>query len=230
MIETVLVAGASRGIGLELVRQYAEMGYRVIAGCRNPATAGALTSLKSNGNIAIHGLDTSSDESVARFSTNVGDQPIDIAIVSAGVAGGDRQSFGAIDFIDLAATLNINTAGPLRLAQALASNLSKAQQGKLVAITSEMGSIEQTSSSFMMAYRISKAALNEAWKCVAVEMREADVTAMVIHPGWVATDMGGREAPVSPEVCVQGIRKVIDQLRLEDAGTFRTYDGEFLPW
>lgn len=88
MVGTVLIVGASRGIGLELVRQYAEMGHRVIAGCRNPASAGVF---KSNRNIVVQCLDTSSDESVASFATTVGDQPIDIAIVSAGVAGGERD-------------------------------------------------------------------------------------------------------------------------------------------
>lgn len=102
MVGTVLIAGASQGIGLEFARQYAGTGYRVIAGCRNPTSASALELLRSDHDIVVRSLDTGSDESVASFVARVGDQPIDIAIILAGVMGGEKQPFGAIGFSDLA--------------------------------------------------------------------------------------------------------------------------------
>ena len=227
---TVLVAGSNRGVGLELSRQYAQAGWRVIAGCRTPDSAAALKELAERHHLRVHPLDTASDRSVSDLAASLDGESIDVLIAVAGVPGGDRQGFSSFDFDALADTLNVNAAGPLRLAQAFAPNLSAAANGKLVALGSQMGSIEQTNSTEMMAYRISKAALNEAWKCVSIEMRDKGVTAMVIHPGWVATDMGGKAAPVSPQASAAGIRAVIDELRPLDAGSFRTFEGKTLPW
>jgi NAD(P)-dependent dehydrogenase (short-subunit alcohol dehydrogenase family) len=227
---TVLVAGASRGLDYELIRQYAEQGHQVIAGCRTPKSAEALQALTDHLDATVHQLDVGSDNSVKRFATAVGDQPIDIAVIAAGVPGGERQSFRGFDFDDLSDTLNVNASGPVRVAQVLASNLAKTRQAKLIAITSEMGSISQTISTEMMGYRISKAALNEAWKCVSIEMEKAGVIAMVIHPGWVATDMGGTQAPLSPQQSVQGIRQIIASLVPDDSGTFRSIDGKTISW
>lgn len=227
---TVLIAGASRGIGLALARQYAEAGHNVIAGCRRPEEAVALQKLTVLFKVTVYPLDTSSDDSVASFRAAVGDLPISILLVVAGTAGGFPQDFGTIDFADMAVTLNVNTAGPLRLAQAFESNVSAAEDAKLVAITSDMGSIERTEATDMMVYRISKAALNEAWKCVSIDLRHKGVTAMVIHPGWVSTEMGGVQAPVTPDQSATGIRAVVADLTIADAGTFRTFDGETRPW
>jgi len=228
--ETILVVGASRGIGYELVRQYAVQGHHVIAGCRTPQSAESLQALTDSLDIEVHQLDVGSDDSVVHFASEIGNRTIDIAIVAAGVAGGERQSFGKFDFGDLSDTLNVNTSGPLRVAQVLAPNLSKSRQGKLVALSSEMGSISETRSTEMMGYRISKAALNEAWKCVSIEMAKVGVIAMVVHPGWVMTDMVGKEAPLSPQQSVEGIRRVIDSLTQNDSGSFRSFDGQLLSW
>lgn len=230
MNSTVLVAGASRGLGLELSRQYAEAGWRVIAGCRAPEGADALAELARRHDLTIQPLDTTSDRSVGEFATKLNGDTIDVLIAVAGVSGGDRQQFGSLDFEALSDTLNVNMAGPLRLAQAFAPNIAASSNGRLVALGSQMASIAQTTSSEMMAYRISKAALNEAWKCVSVELKRKGITAMVIHPGWVATDMGGSEAPVAPRDSAKGIISVIEGLKPDDAGSFRTFEGETLPW
>ncbi len=227
---TVLVAGASRGIGLEFVRQYASDGWRVVAGCRRPDEASELQALTSEGRIEVHALDVASDSSVATFKEAVGDELLDLLICSAGAPGGGRQALGDIDFAEMARTLEVNMTGPLRVVQAFTPNLSKAPGAKLIAITSGMGSIQNTTSTEMMIYRISKAGLNEAWRCVAIELQPKGITATVIHPGWVATAMGGENAPVSPKQSVNGMRDVIAGLRPDDTGTFRTFDGGTLPW
>ena len=139
--------------------------------------------------------------------------------------GGHHQQAGDIDFDAMAHTLNVNTLGPLRVAEAFAANLQAAQGARLVAITSQMGSIEDNGSGGLIAYRASKAGLNAAWKSVALAMKPRGVTAVVMHPGWVQTDMGGGKAPTTPEQSVGGMHQVIAALRPDDAGTFRTFDG-----
>ncbi|MBE7217527.1 MAG: SDR family oxidoreductase [Caulobacteraceae bacterium] len=226
---TVLIAGANRGIGLEFARQYAADGWRVIAGCRRPDEAAELQALAKDGKVEVHAIDTASDTEVASFKGAVGDTPLDLVIANAGVYGGDHQKLGDLDFEGMARTLEVNTLGPLRVAEAFAGNV-EAAKGKLVAITSQMGSIEDNGSGGFIAYRASKAGLNAAWKSVALALKEKGVTAVVMHPGWVATDMGGKQAPTSPEQSVSGMREVIAGLGPDDAGTFRAFDGRTLPW
>ena len=225
---TVLVAGANRGIGLEFVRQYAADGWEVIAGCRRPDEAGDLCALAEGGRVQVHAVDTAQDAEVASFKSAVGDRRLDVMIANAGVYGGGEQAFGEVDFDAMAHTLAVNTLGPVRIAEAFASNLAKG--AKLVAITSQMGSISDNGSGGHIAYRASKAGLNAAWKSVALALAPEGAIAVVMHPGWVATDMGGSGAPTTPEQSVSGMRKVIDGLTLEDAGSFRAFDGRTLPW
>lgn len=225
---TVLIAGASRGIGLEFVRQYAADGWEVVAGCRRPDEALALRALADGGRVEVHAVDTAADAGVAGFRAAVGDRPLHAVIANAGVYGGQDQGFGEVDFDAMVRTLAVNTLGPLRIAEAFAPRLGEG--GKLVAVTSRMGSIADNGSGGMIAYRASKAGLNAAWKSVALALRPRGVIAVVMHPGWVSTDMGGAGAPTTPEQSVRGMRKVIAGLGLDDAGAFRAFDGGVLPW
>ena len=225
---TVLVVGANRGIGLEFVRQYAADGWRVVAGCRRPDEASDLQALAQDGEVEVHAVDTTAAAQVGSFKSAVGDRPLDLVIANAGVYGGDHQGVGDVDFDAMARTLAVNTLGPVRIAEAFSANLSRG--GKLVAITSQMGSIEDNGSGGFIAYRASKAGLNAAWKSIALALAPKGVTAMVLHPGWVSTDMGGAKAPTTPEQSVSGMREVIAALTPDDAGTFRAFDGRTLPW
>ena len=223
---TVLITGANRGLGLEFARQYAAEGWTVVAGCRRPDEASELRAVDK---VEVHAVDVAEPTEVDSFASAVGDRPLDLVIANAGVYGGDGQTLGAIDFEAFDATLRVNLFGPLRIAEAFGANL-KAARGKLVAITSQMGSIDDNKSGGFIAYRASKAGLNAAWKSVALALAPEGVTAMVMHPGWVATDMGGRQAPTTPEQSVTGMREVIAGLGPSDAGTFRAFDGRTLPW
>ena len=227
---TVLIAGANRGLGLEFVRQYAADGASVIAGCRDPDAAADLQALakEHGGKVTIHALDVADDASVQAFKSAVGDTPLEIFVANAGVYGGQQQSFGDIDFDGWLKTLAVNTLGPVRLAQAFAENVTAAK-GKLIAITSLMGSIADSSGGYF-AYRSSKAALNSAFKGVAMQLKDKDVITAVLHPGWVQTDMGGKSAPLTPEQSVSGMRRVIAGLTTADIGSFHDYAGKALPW
>jgi NAD(P)-dependent dehydrogenase (short-subunit alcohol dehydrogenase family) len=229
---TVLISGANRGLGLEFVRQYAADGATVIAACRTPADATALNALAqhSGGKITVHAMDVGDDASVAAFKAEIGDTPIDILVANAGVYGGNHQhKLGDLDYGDWQKVFNINTLGPMRQAAAFAANLRAGHDKKLVAITSGMGSTAENGGGFF-AYRSSKAALNNAWKGVALALRGDGVTCIVMHPGWVKTDMGGPSAQLEPKVSVGGMRKVIAGLTLADTGTFRRFDGGEMPW
>ena len=225
---TLLVAGANRGIGLEFVRQYAADGWEVVAGCRRPDEATELKAMADGGRVTVHAVDTAQATEVASFKAAVGDRPLDLVIANAGVYGGHDQGLGEVDFDAMAHTLAVNTLGPVRIAEAFAANLPRG--GKLVAITSQMGSIADNDSGGHIAYRASKAGLNAAWRSVALALAPKGVTAVVMHPGWVATDMGGASAPTTPEQSVSGMRRVIDGLSDADAGSFRSFDGKVLPW
>ncbi len=223
---TVLVTGANRGLGLEFARQYAAEGWRVVAGCRRPDEAAELRALQG---VEVHALDVAEPTEIGSFKGAVGERPLDLVIANAGVYGGDRQGrLAELDFEAWAQVLAVNTLGPVRIAAAFADNL-KAAKGKLVALTSQLGSIAESSGG-LYAYRSSKAGLNAAFKSVAIELKGDGVTAIVIHPGWVQTDMGGASAPVTPERSIRGMREVIAGLTLEDAGSFRAFNGKTLPW
>jgi len=223
---TVFIAGANRGIGLEFARQYAAAGWRVIATARDPQGATELDALA--GDVTIRPLDLDSDFFEIDWNGVVGTEPIDVLIANAGTWGPQR-----IDTIDEAAewvnTFAVNSVAPVVLAKA-ALPLVAAAKGKLVAITSKMGSIADNGSGGYIAYRSSKAALNAAWRSLAIDVKSDGVAAAVLHPGWVQTRMGGTQAPLTPEQSVAGMRRVIDGLTLELAGGFYNYDGNTIPW
>ncbi len=223
---TVLISGANRGIGLEFARQYAAEGATVVAGARDP---GAATELKAIDGVAVHPLDVSDDGSVAAFRQAVGERPIDILIANAGVYGGRRQVLGELDFDDWMHVFAVNSLGPVRLAQAFLPNLKAGRDRKLVAITSQLGSTAQHGGD-MFVYRASKAALNNAWAGLAAALKADGVVCLPLHPGWVQTDMGGKNAAITSKQSVDGLRAVIARAGAEQSGHVFAYDGAPLPW
>jgi NAD(P)-dependent dehydrogenase (short-subunit alcohol dehydrogenase family) len=223
---TVFITGANRGIGLEFARQYAAEGWRVLATARDPQGASELNDIA--GDVTIRPLDLDADFFEIDWNGVLGNEPIDVFISNAGVMGPQR-----IDTIDDAAEwvnmLAVNSVAPVVLAKA-ALPLVTAARGKLIAITSKMGSIADNCSGGYIAYRSSKAALNAAWRSLAIDVKGDGVTAAVLHPGWVRTRMGGAQAPLTPEASVAGMRRVISGLTAERTGSFFNYDGAVIPW
>jgi NAD(P)-dependent dehydrogenase (short-subunit alcohol dehydrogenase family) len=225
---STLITGANRGLGLEFAKQYAKEGYRVFATARSEAPA--LQKLKAaHDNVSVHSLDVSDAESVRALSKELAREPIDILLNNAGVMGPERQRFGQIDYAGFLRTLEINTLGPLRVAEAFVENVAKSERRLMVAITSGMGSI-QDSSGGSYAYRASKAALNMTFHNIALDLKARGIIAIVINPGWVQTDMGGKSAPTSPEESIRKMRAVFDGISLEDSGTFQNYRGGQYAW
>ncbi|MBS1212268.1 MAG: csgA protein [Proteobacteria bacterium] len=231
-MKTVLVTGANRGIGLEFCRQYAEAGWKVLACCRSPDHADELAGLAAKfATVTVHALDVANFAQIDALSRHLRDEPIDVLICNAGVYGDrDAQGFGALDYERWRETLTINTLAPVKLTEALMPQIARSDMKLVVAITSLMGSIADNSSGRSIFYRSSKAALNAAMKTLAIDLKGRGFGVLILHPGWVRTDMGGDEAPTSPTESVAGMRRVIDDFRREETGRFLNFRGEELPW
>jgi len=216
----VLITGANRGLGLEFARQYKEAGWDVVATARQSSAE-----LEALG-VRVETLDMQDLDAVERLGDRL--DRLDLLIANAGTYG-PREVTSADEAREWADTFVTNTIAPFLLAEAVLP-LVEASSGKLIAVSTKMGSIEDNRSGGFIAYRSSKAALNAAWRNLAIEVRTRGVAAAVLHPGWVQTRMGGTSAPLEPEESVAGMRKVIDGLTLEQSGGFFSYDGTMVPW
>lgn len=224
---SVLITGANRGLGLEFARQYAADGWRVHACCRNPGRAGALAGLA--GDVVVHALDVSDAGSIAALARALGEESLDLLVNNAGVYG-RRQSFGRIDYDEWLAVLRTDALAPIAVTEALMANLERAGAAKIALITSRMGSIADNTSGGTYAYRSAKAALNAAGRSLALDLNPRGVTVVLLHPGWVRTDMGGPGGQIDPPESVAGLRGVIARAQISDSGRFLAYDGREIPW
>ncbi|MGQ0659411.1 SDR family oxidoreductase [Sphingosinicella sp.] len=218
---TVLIAGANRGIGLEFARRYAAAGWEVIGTARDPEAAGDLRAVAR-----VERLDASDLDRVAALASAREGRPLDLLIANAGTYG-PRRIETAEDGEGWLETLSIMAVAPVLLANALLPNL-RAANGKAVAITSRMGSIDDNNSGGFIAYRSAKAALNAAWTSLAID--NAGLAFALLHPGWVQTRMGGAQAPLPTEESVAGMMRVIDGLKPVGRAPFLDYQGETVPW
>lgn len=224
---TVIITGANRGIGLEFVRQYLADGWKVIATCRDTASPGGLAGMVG---VELFALSVDDPASITAFGAALKGKFIDLLINNAGVMGPDltAQSRDGIDVEGWLLTLKVNALAPILVAQALKPSL--AAGAKVATVSSQLGSVTENESGGMYAYRASKAAVNMGNRSLAADWRDDGITCIVMHPGWVQTDMGGPKAPVTPPDSVAGMRRVIADATLADSGAFFGYDGRRIPW
>ncbi|MFL9609787.1 SDR family oxidoreductase [Methylobacillus sp. Pita2] len=230
---TVLITGANRGLGLEFTRQYAEAGWHVLACCRQPESAEELLQLASRFKdlVSVHKLDVGNFHQVDELAASLSGQPIDVLINNAGIyPDSPTQFFADADYEAWIEAFRINSLAPFKMAQAFTPHLKQGQVKKLVNMTSKMGSIADNTSGGSYIYRSSKTALNMITKSLAIELAKEGITTLVLHPGWVLTDMGGPNALINTEQSISGLRQVIDHATLADAGKFYAYDGQEIPW
>lgn len=229
-MSTVLITGANRGLGLEFVRQYLAKGWHVLAACRSPQTASDLVELSANGDLKLLKLDVTSEQDINQLGQQLQGQAIDHLILNAGVLGEDCATLGEMTQAKWLEVLNINTVAPALLIQVLRNNVAASEHKTIVGISSRVGSIGDNGSGNMYSYRTSKAALNQILVSAARNLAEQGVKTLAVHPGWVQTDMGGKEATYTAEESVAGIINVTESLTIEQSGSFRVFDGSSVEW
>jgi len=238
---TVMITGASRGIGFELARQYAELGWGVIATCRDPEAASALQGLAANfDSVLIERLDVTDFDEMDALAARYKGVPIDVLINNAGILGGnDRQKFGTFDYTAFDEIMAVNVVGPIRMVELFVDNVAMSEQKKIMNISSLVGSIQMTFPG-QNFYRASKAALNMSMKTIAKELRGSkepgrkEIIVGLIHPGVVATDFA-KNVPIpmiSPQESAAAVITVIDDYyqNRRQSGDFMSYTGKEIPW
>ncbi|MDP2322416.1 MAG: SDR family oxidoreductase [Gammaproteobacteria bacterium] len=236
-VPTVLVTGGNRGIGLELARQYAARGWRVIGTARKPAEATELNALAaaSKGRVVVEALDVMDLAAIDALAKKYEGQPVDILFNNAGVTGGGENQLFAKnmkwELFDV--VFQTNVVGPLKMAEAFLPNLLAGQQKKISNVSSSQGSVGSTKNGMLYIYRSSKAALNMVMVNVANQLKPRGIAVALIDPGPVDTDMmkslpKKMLRPVS--TAGSDLIRITDQLSMENTGTFWTFDGTVLPW
>ena len=227
---TWMITGANRGIGLEFCKVLLARGENVIAASRNPEGSREFWELTADFKSLFRTvkMDVSNVQSIADCARGLHDVTIDVLVNNAGIFAGNGDHLATLKFEDVTKSFEVNTLGAMRVTQALLPMITKAKAPKVMSITSRMGSIEDNTSGGYYAYRMSKAALNMFHKSFAIEFPK--IASAVLHPGWVQTDMGGSNAPVTPHDSATGLVKVIDRLTTKDNGAFVDFKGESIPW
>ena len=228
---TYFITGCNRGLGLEMAQQLVQRGERVIATCRDIATASDLTelALRSKG-LSLIEMDMASLESMTEAVALLNEEPIDVFINNAGIYGPRDANFGNVAGDDMALVLHVNAIAPLQLTQLLIPRLRTGKGKKLAFVSSKMGSIADNGRGGSYIYRCSKTALNSVVKTLAVDLAEEGFIAAALHPGWVRTDMGGPNGLIDAEESVRGMLQVIDALTPATTGEFINYNGAAIPW
>jgi NAD(P)-dependent dehydrogenase (short-subunit alcohol dehydrogenase family) len=235
---TVLVTGANRGLGFEFTRQYSELGWRIIATCRNPDKAEQLNALAaSNANILVERIDVVDHQSIDDLAIKYQNMPIDVLLNNAGIGGGpENQLFGKLNYETFSQVVAVNCTGPIKMAEAFLDHVKAGTQKKIMTVSSSQGSISEVTMPMLYWYRSSKSAVNMLMANLALQLKRRGVIVGLITPGATATDF------ISPEFRkrIPGIREPataaadmmrnIDRFTLENTGTFFNYDGGIVPW
>ena len=228
-MKTVFISGANRGLGLEFARQYSADEWRVIAGCREPDRADALRMLE---NTRIVAMDVADSGSIASAAAQLSGLSIDLLINNAGIYGskvGDRgQSLDLMDIDIWTHVMRTNVMGPFEVTRAFLPLLAK--EAVIGIVSSTLGSIGDNGHGGVYAYRSSKAAVNMVGRSLAMDLKPRGFPVVLLHPGWVHTDMGGPKAPVAPVDSIAGMRRVLANVTLASTGRFFGWDGAELPW
>lgn len=231
MPETILITGANRGLGLEFTRQYASLGWQVVACCREPDNAVELGQLAASSELVqVMELDVTRLDHVERLAAALEGRPLDILLNNAGTYGQPDARFGSTDPQRWLDAFAVNTVGPVKVTEALLDNVLAGRRKVIASISSKMGSIEDNRSGGSYVYRSTKTALNMAMRSAAIDLRSRGAIVVLLHPGWVLTDMGGPNAEITVEESVRNLRRILDGLSERDSGSFFDVDGSVIPW
>jgi NAD(P)-dependent dehydrogenase (short-subunit alcohol dehydrogenase family) len=228
-MQTVLITGANRGIGLSLSRHFLKAGWHVIATCRKPDSAAALTALACP-QLQVLQLDVTDARSVLALVAALDGRALDVLINNAGIMGPAQQGVHDMDYDGFLQTLSVNAVAPLRVSAALLPNLKLTKRPRIVTVSSQMGAFDLDMGPGHIAYSSSKSAVSKVMQLMAKELAAEGIIACPVHPGWVKTDMGGPNAQLDPADCAAGLYKLIDGLQLQHSGRFWTWEGNEHAW
>ena len=230
-MSSILITGASRGIGLELTRQFAASGWEVVACARDPLSATDLAELQNEfEGIGVFQLDVTNYDRVAELATELGDQSIDVLVNNAGVLSPRSQFPDSVDPVTWRKILEVNTIAPLMMVHAFLPHLSRGEKKIIANLSSAVGSIAENTSGGSYYYRSSKSALNQVGKSLSVDLAGRGMTVLLLHPGWVQTQMGGPSAQITSRVSAAGLKEIIESATPAQSGKFYRYNGEEIPW
>ena len=221
MSQNIVIIGANRGIGLEMAGIWSQRGDTVYATCRSPSKE--LESLDVN---VISGVDVSTDEGIGKLQQALRDVRIDLLYHNAGIMR--DENLEKMNYDTIREQFEVNTLAPLHTTVALLDRMSDG--GKVGLMTSRMGSIADNDSGGRYGYRISKAGLNAAGKSLAEDLKSQGLAVAILHPGFVQTDMTGHNGHIKPAEAAERLVQRMDELNLDNTGTFRHSDGSELPW
>ena len=236
---TLLITGANRGIGFNLLKLYDADGWTIHACCRSPDSAADLKAVAdaTGGRIALHPLDVEDPKSIAALKESLGDTPIDMLINMAGYLGnkaltepGGLQPFGETNFEEMELAYRINCIGPLRVCESFVDNVAASDKKIIINVSSIVGSIGADSFGNFYSYRPSKTALNAITHAMSINLKDRGITVIPFHPGFTKTDMGGPTADIEVDESATGIKSVLDKVTIEDTGRYLTWEGGELPW
>lgn len=226
-MSTVMITGANRGLGLEFARQYAADGWHVIATCRQPEKAIELADIK---NCEVHALDVTDFSAVTTLAKKLSGTAIDVLINNAGVYGPKGDTLNTVNFDAWPEVLKTNAMAPLCVSECFAPHVAQSDQKCIATLSSKMGSMTDNSSGGSYIYRSSKAALNAVMKSLSHDLAEFNINVLILHPGWVRTDMGGPNGLIDAPKSVVGLRQVIANASPESSGGFFNYNGAEIDW
>lgn len=225
---TVLITGAGRGLGLEFAKQYLNDGWKVLVTIRNPMAGHVFANV--SGDLQVHILDINAHLSVEKLARDLEGQAIDLLINNAGIYGEKDVEPADTDYKLWHQVMETNVFAPFKFTTTFLPLIQQSQLKKVATIGSSMGSMGNTDQGGGYMYRSSKAAVHSVMKTLAENHREDGVTFVLLHPGWVQTDMGGEEADIDVVESVSGMRTVIENTSLAQTGSFFRYDGTTVPW
>ncbi len=226
MQKTVLIVGASRGLGLGLAKQFSSEGWQVIATVRNSNQSEALSQIPQ---VQVEMLDMTDASSVEALAKRLEGKQLDVLFVNAGIAGPRDKSATQVSEADAGQLFFTNAVAPLRLAQQLLPSVN-AERGVIAFMSSVLGSVETGPGMGMPLYGASKAALNHMTRSFVAELGETGRTVLSMHPGWVKTDMGGEEAPLDIETSTRGMVEQVTQALGRGGHHYLDYKGDPIAW
>jgi len=225
----LFITGANRGIGLEMVKQFAQSNWKISACCRNPATATELFALaQENTDIKLYALDVTDYQAVTNLADELKDVSFDLLINNAGIYGPKGSSLDNQDIEAWRQVFETNTIAPLKLIQAFTPHVAASEGKRIAVLSSKMGSISDNQSGSAYIYRSSKTALNQVIKSLSIDLSPQRIQVIALHPGWVRTEMGGPNGLIDTTESVTGLKSVMtSEIK---TGHFYNYDGSEIAW